>query len=331
MQLQEIGRGAIDKAPRTRAIGRRVAGWLTASLPVHPADGGTTAARRAAAGDVLAALGDPRFDPQRLHLPNDERLGFVRIEADAAFRIGTRKAHKKRVAKIIGADVGDNEINDTLTPTAEFHIARYPVTVAQFRAFVDATQFELGAADALRDHDNRPVRYVNWHDAVAYCDWLTRELANSPLFAAQATARLVREQNWRVSLPSELEWEKAARGGLPDAVFSWGDEPDPERANYDDSRIGDTSPVGCFAANAFGLHDMIGNLWEWTRSAYDEQVRNAVREDSLASEEVMRVGRGGSWFDSRGYARCACRGRDLPDGGGGDLGFRLVLRSSPVL
>ena len=52
---------------------------------------------------------------------------------------------------------------------------------------------ELGDADALRDPGNRPVRYVNWHDAVAYCDWLTRELVNSPLFAAQATARLVRE------------------------------------------------------------------------------------------------------------------------------------------
>ena len=133
-----------------------------------------------------------------------------------------------------------------------------------------------------------------------------------------------------MSLPSELEWERAARGALPDAVFSWGDEPDPERANYDDSRIGDTSPVGCFAPNGFGLHDMIGNLWEWTRSPYDEDVRKAVREESRASEEGRRVVRGGSWFGSRGSARCACSFRAPPYDRSGALGFRVVLRSSPV-
>jgi hypothetical protein len=106
---------------------------------------------RARAGDVLAALGDPRFDPERFWLPADEMLGFVRIPADPEFRIGTRKADAQRVAKIIGGKVDDEEINDTLTPTPEFLIARYPVTVAQFRAFVEATHYEIGDADALRD------------------------------------------------------------------------------------------------------------------------------------------------------------------------------------
>ena len=164
--------------------------------------------------------------------------------------------------------VNDNEINDALTPTPEFYIARYPVTVAQFRAFVEATGFEIGDADALRDPDSRPVRWVSWHEARAYCDWLNNQLATSPVLAKSEIARLVRERQWRVALPSELEWEKAARGGLPDAVFSWGDTPDPNRANYVDSGIGDTSAVGCFSANGFGLHDMIGNVWEWTRSLY---------------------------------------------------------------
>ena len=88
--------------------------------------------------------------------------------------------------------------------------------------------------------------------------------------------------------------------------------------------------VGCFAPNGFGLHDMTGNLWEWTRSAYDEDVRKAVREDSRASEEARRVVRGGSWFDSRDRARCAYRGGFRPGGRSGGLGFRVVLRSSPV-
>ena len=78
----------------------------------------------------------------------------------------------------------------------------------------------------------------------------------------------MRSGSWQVGLPSELEWEKAARGGLQNAIFSWGDTPDPNRANYADSEIGDTSPVGCFPPNGFGLHDMIGDLWEWTRSRY---------------------------------------------------------------
>jgi NACHT domain len=116
---------------------------------------------RAGAGDTLAALGDPRFDPQRFHLPADDMLGFVRIAADPEFRIGTRKADRQRVAEIIGAKVPDDEINDLPTPTPEFYIGRFPVSVAQFRAFVEATQFEIGSANALRDPVSRPVRYVS--------------------------------------------------------------------------------------------------------------------------------------------------------------------------
>ena len=139
--------------------------------------------------------------------------------------------------------------------------------MAQFRAFVEATGFEIGDDDALRDPDTRPVRWVSWHEALAYCDWLNEQLATSPVLREQMSRSPgARAASGALRLPSELEWEKAARGGLPDAVFSWGDTPDPNRANYADSEIGDTSAVGCFPANGFGLHDMIGNVWEWTRS-----------------------------------------------------------------
>jgi hypothetical protein len=267
-QLLEIGLGAIQKRERTRAIGARVTAWIGASLPLHPHKGGLPAVQWAYAGDLLASLADPRFDPQRFHLPADDMLGFVHIPADPAFRIGTRKADAKRVAEIIEEDVPEYEINDEAMHTPDFYIARYPVTVAQFRAFVAATGFEPGDADALRDADNRPVRWVGWHEALAYCNWLNETLANAPILEGCEVARLVREGSWRVTLPSELQWEKAARGGLADAVFSWGDTPDPNRANYRDSEIGDTSAVGCFPANGFGLYDMIGNVWEWTRSRY---------------------------------------------------------------
>lgn len=341
MQLREIGVGAIRQRERTSAIAARVAGWLAASLPVHPDDGGAMRTQRAQAGDVLAQLGDPRFDAQRFFLPADDGLGFVRIAADPEFVIGTRRSDRERVSQIAVYPVSDNEINDKLTPTPEFYIARYPVTVAQFRAFVEATGFAVGDTDALRDPDSRPVRYVSWHEALAWCDWLNEVLATSGVFAGHPIASLVREHGWRVALPSELEWEKAARGGLAGAVFPWGDQADPERANYDEAEINDSSAVGCFPANGFGLHDLAGNVWEWTRSlwgddwekpafAYPYDATDRTREALDAADDIRRVVRGGSWIGRRDDARCAYRLRLPPGVRAAFLGFRVVLRSSPV-
>ncbi|MGH8548714.1 MAG: formylglycine-generating enzyme family protein, partial [Methylococcales bacterium] len=136
------------------------------------------------------------------------------------------------------------------------------------RAFVDTTGFPIGNTNALRDPDNRPVRYVSWQEALAYCNWLNDLLKNVEAVASSEISGRVRSGRWRVDLPSELEWEKAARGDLRDRIFPWGDEPDPNRANYDESQIADTSAVGCFPPNDFGLYDMIGNVWEWTRSLW---------------------------------------------------------------
>ena len=341
MQLAEIGLSAINKGERTKAIAERVSGWLTASLPVHPDEGGAPAAQRAQAGDVLATLGDPRFDPQRHHLLADDMLGFVYVPADPQFRIGTRKADVERVTEIIGEEVYDEEINDEPTPTPAFYIARYPVTVAQFRAFVESTGFRIGDNRALRDRDSRPVHTIDWHEALAYCDWLNNEVSHSPVFTHSELSGLVREDGWRITLPSELEWEKAARGDHHDTVFPWGNRPDPNRANYDDSGIGNTSTVGCFPANGFGLHDMVGNVWEWTRSlwgedwekpefAYPYNPEDAKREDLKAGDGVLRVMRGGAWDYSQVCARCAYRNGLHPDHRFDSLGFRVVLRSSPV-
>jgi formylglycine-generating enzyme required for sulfatase activity len=352
-QLLEIGQGAINKDNYTRKIADRVAGWLAAALPVHPEQGGLPAKLRAQAGDVLAALGDPRFDGAFHQLPKtapkhpqvqaadavyEAGLGFIHIPADPAFVIGTRAADQHKVRKATGGKPNGYEINDQACPTPAFFIARYPVTVAQFRYFVEATGFRFGNENVLRDPDTRPVRYVNWHEALAYCDWLNEVLKDAQGFAM---AQALRSGKLRVTLPSELEWEKAARGGLADAVFPWGNGADPERANYAETELRDTSAVGCFPVNGYGLADTVGNVWEWTRSlwgadsqqpefGYPYQAGDLRRENLQAGNSTSRVVRGGSWFNVEDFARCADRRRTLPDIRSVNLGFRVVLSSPPV-
>jgi formylglycine-generating enzyme required for sulfatase activity len=322
---------ALEWRDSGEAIRTECAHRIVALLNDADALAGSKPVIRARAGDALSRLGDPRFDPERFYLPADNMLGFVRIPADPEFRIGTHEADVKRVGAVIGCRVSDDEINDVPTPSPEFYIARFPVTVAQFRAFVKASGFRPGDEDALRDPHNRPVRHVTWREADAYCQWLNEAITSLPMLQGSKIACLVGEHGWRIALPSELEWERAARGGLRDAVFSWGDEPDANRANYGDSRIGSTSAVGCFPANTFDLHDMIGNVLEWTcsRLAAYPYVPDDSREDPEPNNDDWMVLRGGAWGYSRDGARCAYRDGLSPDFLD-DHGFRLVLRVFPV-
>jgi formylglycine-generating enzyme required for sulfatase activity len=328
LQLAELGVRALNAREDTRAILDHVRHWLVAALPVHPNDGGLPAIERAYIGDVLAMLGDPRFDPKRLYLPADPDLGFVRIPADPEFRIGTRRADRARVAEAIGRDVYDDELNDALTPTPEFWIARYPVTVAQFRAFVEDTGFSIADAVALCDADTRPVCRVSWDEANAYAAWLERQLREAPVLQAHPVAALVRAHGWRVRLPSEWAWEKAARGGHENAVFPWGDAFDGDRANTSDSDISNSSAVGAFPPNSYGLWDMAGNVWEWTRS--EDRTAYAVPDPEASSESDAVVTRGGAWDSPLSFARCAFRFWFELDYRNDALGFRLVLCCPPV-
>ena len=325
MQLVELGMPAMRRSAGTRAVTRRIAAWLAAALPVHPRAGGMSAPLRAHAGDVLAALGDPRFDSEHFHLPVGEDLGFVQVAADPSFKIGTGRKHAKQLRQEDGYVVPKREINAVVTPTGEFYIARYPVTVAQFATFVTATGFTIGDSSALRDPSNRPVRRVSWHEALAYCDWLTQVLKSDARIASCPLATLIRT-GWRVTLPSEPEWEVAARGGAQGTLFPWGNVADPNLANYHSSGIADTSAVGCFPPNGLGLHDMIGNVWEWTRSAYGMYPCEAVGRERNEPLREFRVLRGGSFDDPPELARCAYRGRIIPVARESDVGFRVVVR-----
>jgi formylglycine-generating enzyme required for sulfatase activity len=240
---------------------------------------------RAACGDVLARLGDPRFRPDAWFLPDDEMLGFIRIR-DGSFLMGTddKEAHL------------DEQPQHTVTLPA-YYIARWPVTVAQFRAFVDAPGnggFTPCHRRCLSGLPNHPVTNVDWHDVLAYCRWLTEQLRvwrETP----ERLATLLRggdgQQPWCVTLPSEAEWEKAARG-TEGRLYPWGnDPPDAWRAPF-----ADTMAVGCFPAGVTeeGVEELSSNVYEWTRSASNQYYpyNPADGREGVTSRDRYRVLRG---------------------------------------
>ncbi len=138
--------------------------------------------------------------------------------------------------------------------------------MAQFRAFIVDSAYQLKSLDFMDDLPTHPVRWITWYDAKAYCTWLSKKLS-----VWEYTPPLISDllhQNWQITLPSEAEWEKAARG-TDGRVYPWGPEWASDRANIE-SNIEDTSVVGCFpkGKSPFGIMDMSGNVWEWTRSSY---------------------------------------------------------------
>lgn len=200
----------------------------------------------------------------------------------------------------------------------EYRISRYPVTVAQFREYVKDSGDLPEDPDSLRDPGNQPVVLVSWSEALAFCRWLEGR--------RRKEGRL--PKGWSVSLPSEAEWEKAARG-IDGRKYAWGDVFDPDRANTVESRVGDVSAAGCFpgGASPCGSEEMSGNVWEWTRSvkkAYPYVIGDG-REDIEASSQSLRVVRGGSCFGGSWFARCAFRDRLEPVYRIGNFGFRVVV------
>jgi formylglycine-generating enzyme required for sulfatase activity len=213
---------------------------------------------------------------------------------------------------------------------------RYPVTAAQFRTFVQNSRYKSqGPWERYSRFDNHPVVAVTWYDALEYGRWLTgqlRQWQDTP----EPLKGLLRDNGWQVRLPTEAEWEKAARGngGL---IFPWGDNAEPEKANYGDTGIGTTSVVGCFPAGAspYDVYDMSGNVWEWTHSLWGKDWEKSEfkypydprdgRENESADKDARRVLRGGSFFNPVRRLRCAHRGWFDPFDGIRFGGFRVVV------
>jgi formylglycine-generating enzyme required for sulfatase activity len=300
----------------------RIRAWLTYTLQ----HGALPPVDRAQAGNALANIGDPRFRADAWYLPGDPLLGFVEIPA-GAFLMGSDKERD--------SEAFDDEMPQHKVHLPRYFIGRYPVTVAQFRAFVEDSGYRPGEERCLWGVLNHPVVNVSWEEALNYCDWLTERLRVWP-GTPEPLATLLHQNDWRVSLPSEAEWEKAARGS-DGRIYPWGAEPDPYRANYDDTNIGTTSAVGCFpgGASSHGIEDVSGNVWEWTRSLWGRKWEkpdygypykaNDDRENLQAARDVSRVLRGGAFNHRHRVARCAYRDPYRPHYRFRHLGFRVVV------
>jgi len=230
---------------------------------------------------------------------------------------------------LMGSDKGkdpqafDDELPQHRVTLPGYWIGRYPVTVAQFRAFVEASGHRPQDPDSLKGPDEHPVAWVSWYDALAYCRWLS-EKAGIPL-----------------ALPSEAEWEKAARG-TDGRIYPWGDEPPDEgRCNFGNN-VKETTPVGRYSPQGdspYGCVEMAGNVWEWTRSLWGEDLRKPDfkypydpedgRENLETGRDVRRVLRGGAFLDEDRRVRCAARLRLDPNRRYGDFGFRVVAARAP--
>jgi formylglycine-generating enzyme required for sulfatase activity len=216
----------------------------------------------------------------------------------------------------------DNEKPQHTVYLSDYYIGKYPITVAQYRSFIQESQYKTSDADSVKGSDNHPVVNVSWVKAMKFAQW------------------------HGMTLPSEAQWEKAARG-TDGRIYPWGNVWEGGVANTDDywnkgargllSRlrhrgIGTTTPIGHFSPRGdspYGCADMSGNVWEWTQNLYKEYPYkfDDGREDVNASG--YRVLRGGSFSSDHWDARCALRFGINPIGFFNSVGFRVCV--SPII
>ena len=292
---------------------------------------------RAAVGRALGLTGwdnrdgvgtvEIEIDGQKIHLPDFDKA-WVDIPA-GEFTSGPLRGFEYDKGEFI-----DYPQRKVTLPA--FRISRYPVTFAQFQTFVDDPEgyqnqdrwFEGLAADEddrrLRDqyfrvegraYPNTPREMVNWYQAIAFCRWLSWRLGGG--------YDLKKINRWVVRLPTEYEWEKAARG-TDGRIYPYPGDFDPENGNTWETGIGMTSAVGIFPRgnSPYGVMDMSGNVWEWCLNKYEKPHEPLARIKLDGTS--YRPLRGGSWVDPRGAARAVYRFGPHPDLRYYGYGFRVM-------
>ena len=257
------------------------------------------------------------FEPQMVRIPAGKFLmGSTKEQAAQAIKDG---ADKDWIAW---------EQPQHMFELSDYFIGKYPITNREYQAFLrdvkeqtpprgwDGDQFPA-------DKGSHPVVNVSWDDANAYCKWLNEKT----------------KKNYR--LPTEAEWEKAARGE-DERVYPWGNDFDPKKANTSESKIGDTTDVGKFSNadpaqsgdSPYACADMAGNVWEWCNDWFDGneyklRQGSVVKDPQGPQKGTFRVLRGGSFSSYHWVARCAYRLGNFPVDSSVNRGFRVV--SSPII
>ncbi|MEO1418578.1 MAG: formylglycine-generating enzyme family protein [Bacteroidota bacterium] len=234
---------------------------------------------------------------------------------------------------------------------SDFLIGKYEVTFEEYDTFCTATGKDM-PDDRSWGRNRRPVIAVSWYDAIEYCNWRSEQEKLEPFYTINKSSQDSNNKSWYddlkwtvtpnwnskgYRLPTEAEWEYAARGGGKAVLFGNGKNIlDPSEANFraaadykmNASRTGtyrgETVPVGSLnTPNTLGLHDMAGNVWEWCWDWYGSYPTSAQTDPHGATSGVPRVIRGGSWNNDPQRCRVAYRGDDIPSFRSRYVGFRL--------
>jgi len=259
---------------------------------------------------------------------------------------------------VLGSQEGEAGRNDGEAPvhrvriTKPFYMGRYEVTVGQYRRFAEATGFQPKPGPSgnpqvfvegkweqkvdagwqnpyLKQDDQHPVVCVSWEDTKRFVEWLMSIDTKKP-------------SGWEYRLPTEAEWEYACRAGS-EATFSFGKKLSTAQANFNatypahavkqDENRGVTTPVGSFPPNAWGLHDLHGNVHEWCEDKHHKAwYQESPTDDPLCLKKgcpdcggLLRLTRGGGWRDGVNFCRSGCRGGGSVSNRLNSIGFRIVL------
>lgn len=223
-----------------------------------------------------------------------------------AFIMGSSEKDIEWAAKKFFSESLDYYRDETPAHTVElpaYKIDITEVTMGQYRSYMEQTgKSSLKYMNNERfNHNDQPVVGITWQEATDYCATIGKRL------------------------PSEAEWEKAARG-TDGRAYPWGSEPDATKANVRGKKDGYrySAPVGLdpYGASPYGIHDMAGNVWEWTADWYQPHPGNTHPSDFYGKQ--FRVIKGGSWFSNMDLARITVRGKSLPDRRSNYIGFRCA-------
>lgn len=261
-------------------------------------DGRAPLPTRIAAGNLLGRLGDPRL-AEVVSIPKGSVvLGMARTRHEVelpAFNLFKYPVTRQEFARFAASDAYDE---------------REWWTRAGWKWRQGTHLPRRSEPDIIQGRPNHPISGVSWYEAIAYANWLSSH-----------TGTLYR-------LPTEAEWERAAKGPT-EHRFPWGDDPDAARANtctFDSLYAFSTTPVGIYpdGAGRYGAYDQAGNVWEWCTSRYLPYPYDAHDGREILQNDDARVLKGGSWLQPLDKAKCHVRGTELPDVARPDIGFRLI-------